>query len=132
MGRFAFLYLTAFASLCFSTKQLHAQEQGIEKAAASSMEADHSGAVDGVSAVGSRQTNADKFKEKPSLLEEFFSSPLNYFLLLVVCLYVYLMFVQPRGVRQEKKLQLQRLVNLKKNDRVVTSAGIHGIDHMDA
>ena len=68
-----------------------------------------------------------KPKTSPSLLEEFFSSPLNYFLVLVVCLYVYLMFVQPRGVRQEKKLQLQRLNNLKKNDRVVTSAGIHGI-----
>ena len=66
-------------------------------------------------------------KKKQSFAEEFFSSPLNYFAVLVVCLYVYVMFVQPRGARNEKKLTLARLSNLKKNDRVITSAGIHGI-----
>jgi preprotein translocase subunit YajC len=66
-------------------------------------------------------------KKNLSLVEEFFSSPLSYFLVLVFCLYVYLMFVQPRAARQEKRLQMERLNNLKKNDRVVTSAGIHGI-----
>lgn len=74
-----------------------------------------------------KPTTSRVSKKNTSLLEEFFSSPLNYFLVLVVCLYVYFMFVQPRTARQEKKLQLERLNNLKKNDRVVTSAGIHGI-----
>ena len=61
------------------------------------------------------------------MLEEFFSSPMSYFLVLVFCLYIYLMFIQPRGARNEKQSQLLRLNNLKKNDRVVTTAGIHGI-----
>jgi len=66
-------------------------------------------------------------KKKSSAIEEFFSSPFNYLCLLIVSLYVYLMFVQPRGARQERKRQAERLSQLKKNDRVVTASGIHGV-----
>jgi preprotein translocase YajC subunit len=65
--------------------------------------------------------------KKLSGVEEFFASPLNYFLVLIVCVYVYLMFIQPKGARKERLLQATKLSNLKKNDRVVTTAGIHGI-----
>lgn len=68
-----------------------------------------------------------KQKKNLSFTEELFSNPLNYVLLLVVCVYVYLMFLQPKGGRREQRALAERLKNLKKNDRVVTSAGIHGI-----
>ena len=120
MCRFAFLFLIIAFPLLFATLGSYAQESGSES--------DTVAATVGVDPqTKSTPESATRLKIRSSLLEEFFSSPLNYFLVLVVCLYVYLMFVQPRGARQEKKLQMQRLNNLKKNDRVVTSAGIHGI-----
>ena len=66
-------------------------------------------------------------KKKLSLTEELFSNPLNYLLLLIVCVYVYLLFLRPNAGRKESRELMQKLKNLKKNDRVVTTAGIHGI-----
>ncbi len=120
MRRTAFAFLILAFFWLFSTEGMHAQESRSESESKAAAVGDNPEQMTGLESI-------NKPKKSPSLLEEFFSSPLNYFLVLVVCLYVYLMFVQPRGVRQEKKLQLQRLNNLKKNDRVVTSAGIHGI-----
>ena len=68
-----------------------------------------------------------KPKKTQNLMDELLSNPLNYILLLVVCVYIYLMFLQPKGGRKEQREQIEKLKNLKKNDRVVTSAGIHGI-----
>lgn len=120
MLRTAFAFLILAFLWLFSTEGMHAQDSGGESEPKPAT-------VGGSPEQMTGLVSINKPKTSPSLLEEFFSSPLNYFLVLVVCLYVYLMFVQPRGVRREKKLQLQRLNNLKKNDRVVTSAGIHGI-----
>ncbi len=133
MGRIAFVLLIVPTLLCFATEDLLAQNQETanETAVAPSMvgvEPDTNSSVSTKENLVETKTSlVQGSKSKPSLLEEFLSSPLNYFLVLVVCLYVYLMFVQPRGARQAKKLQVERLNNLKKNDRVVTSAGIHGI-----
>ena len=66
-------------------------------------------------------------KKKLTLTEELFSNPLNYLLLLIVCVYVYLLFLRPNAGRKESREQMEKLKNLKKNDRVVTTAGIHGI-----
>ena len=66
-------------------------------------------------------------KKKQTLTEELFSNPLNYLLLLIVCVYVYLLFLRPNAGRKELREQTEKLKNLKKNDRVVTTAGIHGI-----
>ena len=66
-------------------------------------------------------------KKKLTLTEELFSNPLNYLLLLIVCVYVYLLFLRPSAGRKESREQMEKLKNLKKNDRVVTTAGIHGI-----
>ncbi len=131
MPRFVFVFVIASALLFFATEESHAQDAGIIKAAGTASE-------DGKPVENLESETTEKkaesglaldpvLKKTPSLLEEFFSSPLNYFLVLVVCLYIYLMFMQPRGARKEKQSQLLRLSNLKKNDRVVTTAGIHGI-----
>jgi preprotein translocase subunit YajC len=66
-------------------------------------------------------------KKPTSLTEELISNPLNYVLILVVLVYVYLMFMQPKGLRKEQRELAEKLKNLKKNDRVVTTSGIHGI-----
>ncbi|MEQ1831227.1 MAG: preprotein translocase subunit YajC [Pirellula sp.] len=68
-----------------------------------------------------------KSKAAKSLTEELLSNPLNYLLILVVFVYVYLMFMQPKNLRKEQRELAEKLKNLKKNDRVVTSSGIHGI-----
>ena len=44
-----------------------------------------------------------------------------------MCVYVYLLFLRPSAGRKESREQMEKLKNLKKNDRVVTTAGIHGI-----
>jgi|GEM_PF-747254 len=151
MGQFAFVFLIVSSSLCCATVGDAAQETSSSPTigAVNLTEPESS---TGVSDVKTTEPDIEKVqaglvqteqvqtaqvetgplpqnasKKKQSFAEEFFSSPLNYFAVLVVCLYVYLMFVQPRGARNEKKLTLARLSNLKKNDRVVTSAGIHGI-----
>lgn len=131
MGHFSVVSLIVVSQLCFTTIGAFAQETqgGLSTdpiIVATEPEKNVSTvAVDTLDK--SKPTISTATKKNTSLFEDFFSSPLNYFLVLVVCLYVYLMFVQPRGARQEKKLRLERLTNLKKNDRVVTSAGIHGI-----
>jgi preprotein translocase YajC subunit len=131
MPRFVFVFVIASAVLCFATEETHAQDEGIMKAADTSSEASTPEKQLESETAEKKAVSSLSFepvpKKNPSLLEEFFSSPLNYFLVLVVCLYIYLMFIQPRGARAEKQSQLLRLSNLKKNDRVVTTAGIHGI-----
>ncbi len=135
MGQFAFVFLIVSSSLCCTTLSEAAQDAdrnvtigagGLEGSAGNADADVKKGEAD-AGLVKSGLMPLDASKKKQSFAEEFFSSPLNYFAVLVVCLYVYLMFVQPRGARNEKKLNLERLSNLKKNDRVVTSAGIHGI-----
>ena len=131
MPRFVFVFVIASTVLFFATEESHAQDAEKVKAADTAIEVGEP-----VTQLESETTKKKAesslalepvLKKTPSLLEEFFSSPLNYFLVLVVCLYIYLMFIQPRGARNEKQSQLLRLSNLKKNDRVVTTAGIHGI-----
>jgi preprotein translocase subunit YajC len=66
-------------------------------------------------------------KKKSTLLEELFANPWNYLLVLVIGLYVYLLFLRPNPARKEQREQFEKIKNLKKNDRVVTNAGIHGV-----
>jgi preprotein translocase YajC subunit len=131
MPRFVFVFVLASSVLFFATKGVRGQEAESAKAVDSLHEKSEpakelaSESVEKKSEVGLALQPAPK--KSLSLVEEFFSSPMSYFLVLVVCLYIYLMFIQPRGARNEKQAQILRLNNLKKNDRVVTTAGIHGI-----
>ncbi len=137
MGQFLVVSLIVASQLCFTTLGAFAQETDDGPATVPlivSIETEKNASTEKNTSTVAVETSDEIIpaistvsKKNTSLLEDFFSSPLNYFLVLVVCLYVYLMFVQPRSARQEKKLHLDRLNHLKKNDRVVTSAGIHGI-----
>lgn len=137
MPRFVFSFVLVSSVLFFATKEVRAQdvETPIPSDSKSQVSKPDVGSPDVEASVNETKDNKIDLglasqpnpKKSQSLLEEFFSSPLNYFLVLVVCLYIYLMFIQPKGARNEKQAQLLRLNNLKKNDRVVTTAGIHGI-----
>jgi preprotein translocase subunit YajC len=63
---------------------------------------------------------------KTGFLEAFLNNPLNLILVLFVAFYLFMLLV-PKAGRKEQKLLQERLSNLKKNDRVVLSSGIHGI-----
>lgn len=65
-------------------------------------------------------------KPTPGFMDGFFNNPLNLILLMFVALYVFLLLVPKPGRKEQKALQ-ERLANLKKNDRVVLSSGIHGV-----
>jgi preprotein translocase YajC subunit len=65
-------------------------------------------------------------KPTPGFMDGFFNNPLNLILLMFVALYVVLLLVPKPGKKAQKALQ-ERLANLKKNDRVVMSSGIHGV-----
>lgn len=147
MGRFAFVFLMILKLSLDSTLQLHGQEEvgkgpvtptiraldpsdSVGAAASSPTKAEG-----GDSAVELGIKNAANGDESPVLKpkkplnpwDELFSNPLNYLLLLVLCVYAYLMFLRPKTGSKEQREQVERLKNLKKNDRVVTTSGIHGI-----
>jgi preprotein translocase subunit YajC len=65
-------------------------------------------------------------KPKQSFSEAFFSNPLNLVLLAFVAVYLFIFFLPKPGKKEQQALQ-ERLANLKKNDRVVLTSGIHGI-----
>ena len=56
-------------------------------------------------------------------LQQFFGNPIN--LVLFSLILFFLLVAQPQ--RKQAKRQQQMLAALKKNDRVVTSGGIHGV-----
>lgn len=147
MGRIAFVFLMVL-TLCFDTAlQLHGQEETTKgpitptiRAPDPSDPGDASASSPAKSEVGDAAAelglkNATNGAANPlagpkkpqNIWDELFSNPLNYLLLLLVCVYVYLMFLQPKAGRKEQREQVERLKNLKKNDRVVTISGIHGI-----
>jgi preprotein translocase subunit YajC len=84
---------------------------------------------DGGTANGDGAANSGTATLRPAktgFVEAFLNNPLNLILVLFVAFYLFLLFV-PKANRKEQKVLQERLSNLKKNDRVVLSSGIHGI-----
>jgi len=81
-------------------------------------------AADDVGAASS--STVTKKPANTGFLEAFLNNPLNLILVLFVAFYLFMLLV-PKAGRKEQKLLQERLSNLKKNDRVVLSSGIHGI-----
>jgi len=58
---------------------------------------------------------------------EFFSSPISFLLLFMVAFYLLIFLPGQRSSKKAQRDQEQLLANLKKNDRVVTAFGVHGV-----
>jgi preprotein translocase subunit YajC len=58
---------------------------------------------------------------------EFLLNPMNFLLLLLLLFYFMVLMPQQRQMRAQQRTLADALANLKKNDRVVTTGGIHGV-----
>jgi preprotein translocase YajC subunit len=58
---------------------------------------------------------------------ELFSNPMTLLLVLAMVFYMLLIVPSYRSSKKSQKELEQKLSNLKKNDRVVTSFGVHGV-----
>lgn len=58
---------------------------------------------------------------------ELFSNPVTLLLLLVMVFYILLIVPSYRSNKKTQRELEEKLANLKKNDRVVTSFGVHGV-----
>ncbi|MEI8213812.1 MAG: preprotein translocase subunit YajC [Planctomycetota bacterium] len=58
---------------------------------------------------------------------QFFSNPISYLLLVMLALYLLIILPAQRTTRKTQREQKEMLTSLKKNDRVVTSFGVHGV-----
>ena len=58
---------------------------------------------------------------------QFFSNPISYLLLVMLALYLLIILPAQRTNRKVQREQKEMLTSLKKNDRVVTSFGVHGV-----
>jgi preprotein translocase YajC subunit len=92
---------------------------------------DSNGSLNGVSPADDSESATGASIKTPgqantSFSEAFFRNPLNLVLLVFLALYVLLLFLPKQAKKEQKALQA-RLVNLKKNDRVILNSGIHGV-----
>lgn len=62
----------------------------------------------------------------PGSLTQVLLSPFNFMLILFILFFLIVLWPQQRQMRAQQKALAEALTNLKKNDRVVTTAGIHG------
>jgi preprotein translocase subunit YajC len=59
-------------------------------------------------------------------LIQFLLSPFNFMLLIFLLFFFLVLFPQQRQMRAQQKALALALASLKKNDRVVTTSGVHG------
>lgn len=64
---------------------------------------------------------------QPDSLTSILLSPFNFMLMLFMMFFLLVLWPQQRQMRQQQKALADSLANLKKNDRVVTSGGVHGV-----
>lgn len=62
----------------------------------------------------------------PDTITQILLSPFNFMLMLFVLFFLIVLWPQQRQMRSQQRALAEALSNLKKNDRVVTAAGIHG------
>ena len=66
-------------------------------------------------------------KPKPTLLEEILANPLLVASIMFAVLYLGVLLPAQRSTKRAQREQEEQVANLKKNDRVVTSFGVHGV-----
>ena len=62
----------------------------------------------------------------PSSLTQVLLSPFNFMLMIFVLFFLIVLWPQQRQMKAQQRALAEALANLKKNDRVVTTGGIHG------
>jgi preprotein translocase subunit YajC len=62
----------------------------------------------------------------PNSLTQIMLSPLTFMLMIFVLFFLLVLWPQQRQMRAQQKALAEALSGLKKNDRVITSGGIHG------
>ncbi len=106
----------------------HAQESSNEaSAAATSVDSAPLVAADSEGRVVQRTSKRELSILSQEFWLEFFSSPISFLLLFMVAFYLLIFLPGQRSSKKAKREQEQMLANLKKNDRVVTSFGVHGV-----
>ena len=76
---------------------------------------------------GEAPAGAASAPAQPDSLSSVLLSPLNFALMLFMMFFLLVLWPQQRQMRQTQKALADALANLKKNDRVVTSGGVHGV-----
>jgi preprotein translocase YajC subunit len=66
-------------------------------------------------------------KPKPTFFEEILGNPLLVASIMFAVLYLGVLLPAQRSTKRAQREQEEQLANLKKNDRVVTSFGVHGV-----
>lgn len=64
---------------------------------------------------------------KPTLFEEILANPLLVASIMFAVLYLGVLLPAQRSTKRAQREQEEQVANLKKNDRVVTSFGVHGV-----
>ncbi len=62
-----------------------------------------------------------------NLLTSFFGNPVNLLMLAVMLFFFIVIWPQQRQAKTQQLAHQQALAGMKKNDRVITSGGIHGV-----
>ena len=63
----------------------------------------------------------------PSTLTEVLLSPFNFMLMIFVLFFLIVLWPQQRQMKAQQRALAEALSNLKKNDRVITTGGVHGV-----
>ena len=80
-----------------------------------------------VSATALPNSELDKTKPKLTLFEEILANPLLVASIMFAVLYLGVLLPAQRSTKRAQREQEEQVANLKKNDRVVTSFGVHGV-----
>lgn len=79
------------------------------------------------SATALPNSELDKTKPKLTLFEEILANPLLVASIMFAVLYLGVLLPAQRSTKRAQREQEEQVANLKKNDRVVTSFGVHGV-----
>src|SRR5690349_17019888 len=65
-------------------------------------------------------------EQAPSSLTQVLLSPFNFMLMLFVLFFLLVLWPQQRQMKAQQRALAEALANLKKNDRIITTGGVHG------
>jgi preprotein translocase subunit YajC len=82
--------------------------------------------TEGATAAGNAAASGGAAANDSGLLSLFLQNPLNLMMLAVLLFFLIVLWPQQRQMKAEQLARAKALADLKKNDRVITTGGIHG------